>query len=64
MVFWYNKELCLKVGVDPKKIKYGDDFVEAAKKMSSRRNSSGGSGRKRQVAAPFLSRAAYDAHPG
>jgi len=32
MVFWYNKELCAKAGVDPTKIKYWEDFVEAAKK--------------------------------
>jgi len=32
IVFWYNKELCQKAGVDPQKIKYWDDFVEAVKK--------------------------------
>jgi len=32
MVFWYNKELCAKAGVDPAKIKYWDDFIDAVKK--------------------------------
>jgi raffinose/stachyose/melibiose transport system substrate-binding protein len=35
MVFWYNKELCAKAGVDPTEIKYWDDFVEAAKKCQA-----------------------------
>ena len=35
MVFWYNKELCAKAGVDPAKIKYWDDFIEAAKKCKA-----------------------------
>jgi len=35
MVFWYNKELCQKAGVDPQKIKYWDDFVDAVKKCQA-----------------------------
>jgi raffinose/stachyose/melibiose transport system substrate-binding protein len=35
IVFWYNKELCEKAGVDPTKIKYWDDFLEAVKKCKS-----------------------------
>ena len=35
IVFWYNKELCQKAGVDPQKIKYWDDFVEAVKKCQA-----------------------------
>jgi len=32
IVFWYNKDLCQKAGVDPQKIKYWEDFVDAVKK--------------------------------
>jgi raffinose/stachyose/melibiose transport system substrate-binding protein len=32
VVFWYNKELCQKAGVDPQKIKYWEDFIDAVKK--------------------------------
>lgn len=35
MVIWYNKELCQKAGVDPTKIQYWDDFVEAIKKCQA-----------------------------
>ncbi|MBV8532732.1 MAG: extracellular solute-binding protein [Verrucomicrobia bacterium] len=35
IIFWYNKELCEKAGVDPTKIKYWDDFLEAVKKCKS-----------------------------
>jgi raffinose/stachyose/melibiose transport system substrate-binding protein len=35
MVFWYNKELCEKAGVDPTKIKYWEDFIDAVKKCQS-----------------------------
>jgi raffinose/stachyose/melibiose transport system substrate-binding protein len=35
IVFWYNKELCEKAGVDPTKIKYWDDFIDAVKKFQS-----------------------------
>jgi raffinose/stachyose/melibiose transport system substrate-binding protein len=31
MVFWYNKELCQKAGVDPAKIIYWEDLIEAVK---------------------------------
>ena len=31
IVLWYNKELCAKAEIDPAKIKYWDDFVEAVK---------------------------------
>ena len=27
IVFWYNKELCEKAGVDPREIKYWEDFL-------------------------------------
>jgi raffinose/stachyose/melibiose transport system substrate-binding protein len=32
IILWYNKDLCQKAGVDPRKIQYWDDFVEAVKK--------------------------------
>src|SRR5580698_1023362 len=32
IVFWYNKELCQKAGIDPTKIQYWEDFVDAVKK--------------------------------
>jgi len=35
IVFWYNKELCEKAGVDPTKIKDWDDFIDAVKKCQS-----------------------------
>jgi raffinose/stachyose/melibiose transport system substrate-binding protein len=35
MVFWYNKELCQKAGVDPQKIKTWDDFIDAVKKCQA-----------------------------
>jgi raffinose/stachyose/melibiose transport system substrate-binding protein len=35
MVFWYNKDLCQKAGVDPTKIQYWDDFVDAVKKCQA-----------------------------
>jgi raffinose/stachyose/melibiose transport system substrate-binding protein len=35
IVFWYNKELVEKAGVDPTKIKYWDDFIEAVKKCQA-----------------------------
>jgi raffinose/stachyose/melibiose transport system substrate-binding protein len=35
IVFWYNKELCQKAGVDPTKIKQWDDFLEAVKKLKA-----------------------------
>jgi raffinose/stachyose/melibiose transport system substrate-binding protein len=35
MVFWYNKELVKKAGVDPTKIKYWDDFIDAVKKCQA-----------------------------
>ena len=35
IVFWYNKELCQKAGVDPTKIKYWDDFIDAVKKCQA-----------------------------
>ena len=34
IVFWYNKELCEKAGVDPIEIKYWEDLLEAVKKLS------------------------------
>src|SRR6516225_2912416 len=35
IVVWYNKELCQKAGVDPKKIIYWEDLIEAVKKCQS-----------------------------
>src|SRR5271165_5928693 len=35
IVFWYNKELCQKAGVDPQKIKYWEDFIDAVKKCKA-----------------------------
>jgi raffinose/stachyose/melibiose transport system substrate-binding protein len=35
VVFWYNKELCEKAGVDPTKIKYWEDFIDAVKKCQA-----------------------------
>jgi raffinose/stachyose/melibiose transport system substrate-binding protein len=35
IVFWYNKELCQKAGVDPTKIKEWDDFLDAVKKCKA-----------------------------
>ena len=35
IVFWYNKDLCQQAGIDPTKIQYWDDFVEAVKKCQA-----------------------------
>jgi raffinose/stachyose/melibiose transport system substrate-binding protein len=35
IVFWYNKELCGKAGVDPTKIKYWEDLLDAVKKCKA-----------------------------
>jgi raffinose/stachyose/melibiose transport system substrate-binding protein len=35
IVFWYNKELCQKAGVDPTQIKEWDDFLQALKKLKA-----------------------------
>jgi raffinose/stachyose/melibiose transport system substrate-binding protein len=35
IVFWYNKELCQKAGVDPTQIKEWGDFMEAVKKIKA-----------------------------
>lgn len=35
IVFWYNKDLCQKAGIDPTKIQSWDDFVEAVKKCQA-----------------------------
>ena len=34
-LFWYNKELCGKAGVDPTKIKYWEDSPDAVKKCKA-----------------------------
>jgi raffinose/stachyose/melibiose transport system substrate-binding protein len=34
-VFWYNKELCEKAGVDPSEIKYWEDLLDAVKKCKA-----------------------------
>ncbi len=35
IVFWYNKDLLQKAGVDPTKIQYWEDFVDAVKKCQA-----------------------------
>jgi raffinose/stachyose/melibiose transport system substrate-binding protein len=35
IVFWYNKDLCAKAGVDPSQIHYWDDFIAAVKKLQA-----------------------------
>ena len=35
MVFWYNKELCQKADVDPTKIIYWEDLIDAVKKCQA-----------------------------
>jgi len=35
IVFWYNKELCAKAGVDPTQIHEWDDFIAAVKKIQA-----------------------------
>jgi raffinose/stachyose/melibiose transport system substrate-binding protein len=35
IVFWYDKELCQKAGVDPTTIKEWDDFLDAVKKCKA-----------------------------
>jgi raffinose/stachyose/melibiose transport system substrate-binding protein len=35
MVFWYNKDLCQQAGVDPTKIMYWEDLIDAVKKCQS-----------------------------
>jgi ABC-type glycerol-3-phosphate transport system substrate-binding protein len=35
IVLWYNRELFQKAGVDPTKIQYWDDFVDAVKKCQA-----------------------------
>ena len=35
MVFWYNRELCQKAGVDPTKIRYWEDLIDAVKKCQA-----------------------------
>ncbi len=64
MVFWYNKELVEKAGVDPTKIKYWERFHRCSEKMPGCRDHAASGGRKRQMASPFLSRVAHDAHHG
>ena len=34
-VFWYNKNLCEKAGVDPNEIKYWEDLLDAVKKCKA-----------------------------
>jgi raffinose/stachyose/melibiose transport system substrate-binding protein len=34
-VFWYNKDLCEKAGVDPNEIKYWEDLLDAVKKCKA-----------------------------
>lgn len=35
IVFWYNKELCQKAGVDPSRIKYWEELLDAVKKCKA-----------------------------
>ena len=35
IVFWYNKELCEKAGVDPSRIKYWEDLLDAVTKCKA-----------------------------
>jgi raffinose/stachyose/melibiose transport system substrate-binding protein len=35
IVFWYNKDLCQKAGIDPTKIQNWEDFVNAVKKCQA-----------------------------
>jgi raffinose/stachyose/melibiose transport system substrate-binding protein len=35
-VFWYNKELCEKAGVDPSRIKYWEDLLDAVTRCKRR----------------------------
>jgi len=35
IVFWYNRELCEKAGVDPSEMKHWEDLLEAAKKCKA-----------------------------
>jgi raffinose/stachyose/melibiose transport system substrate-binding protein len=35
VVFWYNKDLCQKAGVDPTKIQSWDDFIDAVNKCKA-----------------------------
>jgi raffinose/stachyose/melibiose transport system substrate-binding protein len=35
IVFWYNKDLCQKGGVDPTQIHTWDDFIDAVKKLQA-----------------------------
>jgi raffinose/stachyose/melibiose transport system substrate-binding protein len=35
IVFWYNKELCEKAGVDPSRIKYWEDLFDAVEKCKA-----------------------------
>src|SRR6266478_6172767 len=35
IVFWYNKQLCEKAGVDPSKIKYWEDLLDAVTKYKA-----------------------------
>ncbi|MBV9674580.1 MAG: carbohydrate ABC transporter substrate-binding protein, partial [Verrucomicrobia bacterium] len=35
IIFWYNKELCEKAGVDPTKITYWEDLLDAVKKCKA-----------------------------
>jgi raffinose/stachyose/melibiose transport system substrate-binding protein len=35
IVFWYDKDLVAKAGVDPTKIKYWEDFIDAVKKCQA-----------------------------
>ena len=64
IVFWYNKELCNKAGIDPTKIQYWEDFVDAVKKCQAAGVTPIGGRGQGQVATAFLSHVSHDAHPG
>ena len=63
MVFWYNKDLCQKAGVDPTQIKQWEDFMEAVKKIKAAGITPIAAGGKDKWPLAFLPRPSHDAHP-
>ena len=63
IVFWYNKELCEKAGVDPSEIKYWEDFLEAAKKCKAAHINPIAVGGSEKWPPPVLSCSTDDADP-
>src|SRR5262249_62385903 len=54
MVFWYNKELCQKADVDPTKITYWEDLIDAVKKFQAAGITPLAAGGKKKRALPFF----------